>query len=60
MSKHIWQWDKKSSSPMMVVCIKCGKRVPLSEAISEIGCQGCPEKAVQKELFGDRREKDEG
>ena len=43
---------------MMVVCIQCGDRVPLSEVLDEIGCDDCPVEGVQEELFGnqDRRE----
>jgi hypothetical protein len=52
MAKHVWEWDKKSQNPMIVVCIKCGKRMPLSKVL-EVGCKGCPNKAVQEELFGD-------
>lgn len=58
MAKHVWEWDRRSSKPMMVVCIQCGDRVPLSEVLDEIGCDDCPVEGVQEELFGnqDRRE----
>ena len=52
MAKHIWEWDKKSDKPMIVVCVRCGKRMPLSEVV-EVGCDGCPVEGVQEELFGD-------
>jgi len=58
MSKHIWEWDKKSHNPMIVVCTRCGKRMPLSIAVSEGAYKDCPGKsvqeAVQEELFVDR------
>ena len=41
---------------MMVVCIKCGTHVPLSKAITEDGCQGCPVEGVQESLCRDERE----
>jgi len=53
MAKHIWEWDKRSSNPMVVVCIRCGKRVSLADAITEDGCQGCPVEGFQAKLFGD-------
>ena len=56
MAKHVWEWDKRSSKPMMVVCVRCGQRVPLSEVIDEVGCNDCPVEGVQEDLFGDQRE----
>lgn len=57
-AKHIWEWDKKSHNPMVVVCVRCGKRMPLSEVVDEVGCNGCPVEGVQEGLFDgkDRRE----
>lgn len=55
MTKHIWEWDKRSNEPMMVVCTRCGQRMPLSEVLDR-GCNGCPVEGVQEELFGDQRE----
>ncbi|GAI02807.1 unnamed protein product, partial [marine sediment metagenome] len=26
MAKHVWEWDRRSSKPMMVVCARCGAR----------------------------------
>ena len=57
MGNHVWEWDKKSDKPMIVVCTQCGKRLPLSIVLDEIGCKGCPGKAVQEELFGDETPK---
>jgi len=45
MAKHVWQWDRKSQNLMMVVCVRCGKRMALSEVL-EVGCKGCPDKAA--------------
>lgn len=56
MAKHVWEWDKRSSKPMMVVCIRCGQRMPLAEILDEVGCNGCPVEGVQEDLFGDRTE----
>lgn len=56
MGKHIWEWDKRSNNPMMVVCVRCGDRKPLSEVIEEVGCDSCPVEGVQEDLFGDQRE----
>ena len=56
MAKHVWEWDRRSSKPMMVVCVRCGDREPLSEVIEEVGCDGCPVEGVQEDLFGDQRE----
>jgi hypothetical protein len=53
MAKHIWEWDKKSHNPMMVVCVRCGKRIPLNKVIDEGVFNGCPGKVVQEGLFGD-------
>ena len=39
---------------MMVVCVQCGQRIPLSEVIDEIGCEGCPVEGVQEGLFGNQ------
>jgi hypothetical protein len=55
MAKHVWKWDKKSSNPMMVFCVRCGRKVPLAEAIDEVGCNGCPVEGVQEQLFNDLR-----
>ncbi len=41
---------------MMVVCVRCGQRVPLSEVVDEVGCNDCPVEGVQEDLFGDQRE----
>ena len=38
---------------MMVVCVRCGKRIPFSEVIDEVGCNGCPVEGVQEGLFDD-------
>jgi len=59
MAKHIWEWDKKSEKPMMVVCVRCGQRKPLSKVL-EVGCQGCPVEGVQEGLFGKSRENKSG
>jgi len=56
MGKHVWEWDKRSSKPMMVVCVRCGARKPLSEVTDEVGCNGCPVEGLQEDLFGDQRE----
>jgi len=56
MAKHVWEWDGRSNKPMMVVCVRCGQRVPLSEVIDEVGCNDCPVEGVQEDLFGDQRE----
>jgi len=51
MAKHVWEWDKRSNKPMMVVCVRCEQRIPLSEVLDEIGCDGCPVDGVQEDLF---------
>jgi uncharacterized CHY-type Zn-finger protein len=55
MSKHVWEWDKKNDKPMIVVCIKCGKKMTLSEVL-EVGCDGCPVEGVQEELFSEPKD----
>jgi DNA-directed RNA polymerase subunit RPC12/RpoP len=49
MANHVFEWDRKSKNPMIVVCTRCGKRMPLSKVL-EIGCKGCPDKVVQDRL----------
>jgi len=39
---------------MMVVCVRCGDRKPLSEVLDEVGCDGCPVEGVQEGLFGNQ------
>jgi len=58
VAKHVWEWDKKSGNPMVVVCVRCGKRMPLSEVVDEAGCNGCPVEGVQERLglLPERRE----
>ena len=55
MSKHIWDWDKRSEKPMRVVCIRCKRTELLSRVLNEIGCGGCPVEAVQGRLLSDKR-----
>ena len=57
MGKHVWEWDKRSSKPMMVVCTNCKQRVPLAEVL-RVGCDDCSVEGVQEGLFDgkDRRE----
>ena len=59
MAKHIWEWDKRSSNPMIVVCVRCQQKKPLSEVVDELGCDGCPAQGVQEGLF-DREDDTDG
>jgi hypothetical protein len=55
MAKHIWEWDRVNRQPTWVLCIKCRRHELLKTVLERIGCQGCPAKGVQEELFKEDR-----